>query len=72
MSKMVWSQLLLTRYIVPFIQDDLIERMVFLGGPRQVGKTVLAQSLIKNYHDTHPAYLNWDLVAHQKKIKNRE
>lgn len=30
---------LLTRDIVPFIQDDLIERMVFQGGPRQVGKT---------------------------------
>ena len=39
---------LFTRYLIPFIQEDLTERMVFLGGPRQVGKTVLAQSLIQN------------------------
>ncbi|MCB1177670.1 MAG: ATP-binding protein [Leptospiraceae bacterium] len=46
--------------------------MVFLGGPRQVGKTTLAQSLIKSYKDGHPAYLNWDFLEHQKKIKERE
>jgi len=46
--------------------------MVFLGGPRQVGKTTLAQGLLKNYHDGHPAYLNWDLDEHRHKIRNRE
>ena len=34
--------------------------MVFIGGPRQIGKTTLAQSLIHNYKDNSPAYLNWD------------
>lgn len=62
---------LLTRYLVPFIEEDLKERMVFLGGPRQVGKTYLAQSLIKGYRDKHPAYLNWDFQDHQDRIKNR-
>jgi predicted AAA+ superfamily ATPase len=45
--------------------------MVFLGGPRQVGKTTLAQGLIKNYKDGHPAYLNWDMEDHRKKIKGQ-
>lgn len=45
--------------------------MVFLGGPRQVGKTTLAQTLL-NYYDEHPAYLNWDSDIHRSKIKNRE
>lgn len=63
---------LLTRYLNPFIEQDLKERMVFLGGPRQVGKTFLSQSLIKNYRDKHPAYLNWDLEEHQFRIKNRQ
>ena len=63
---------LLTRYLASYIQNDLAERMVFLGGPRQVGKTVLSQTLIPNYKDMHPAYLNWDFLEHQRKIKNRE
>lgn len=46
--------------------------MVFLGGPRQVGKTTLAQSLISNYRDGHPAYFNWDDDVHKQKLKNRE
>ena len=62
----------LTRYLMPFIQEDLKTKMVFLGGPRQVGKTTLAQTLIKNYRDEHPAYLNWDSDEHKHKIRNRE
>jgi predicted AAA+ superfamily ATPase len=35
--------------------------MVFIGGPRQVGKTTLALSLVgKGADERHPAYLNWD------------
>jgi len=35
--------------------------MVFVGGPRQVGKTTLALSLLGSRADeSHPAYLNWD------------
>jgi predicted AAA+ superfamily ATPase len=60
-----------TRYLVPYIREDLKERMVFIGGPRQVGKTTLAQKLIYNYKDGHPAYLNWDSLLHQKTIKNQ-
>lgn len=42
--------------------------MVFLGGARQVGKTTFAQSLIKNYKDRHPAYLNWDDLSDRELI----
>lgn len=48
------------RYIRPFVQDDLQEKMVFIGGARQVGKTSLALSLLNNGDALHPAYLNWD------------
>lgn len=63
---------ILSRYLETYIKEDLQQKMVFLGGPRQVGKTTLAQGLIKNYRDEHPAYLNWDLDADKKKIKERE
>ncbi|MCB0389781.1 MAG: ATP-binding protein [Bdellovibrionales bacterium] len=54
------------------IIKDLQSKMVFLGGPRQVGKTTLAQMLIKKYKDGHPAYLNWDNSLHRKKILNQD
>lgn len=63
---------ILTRYLAAHIREDLDKKMVFLGGPRQVGKTTLAQGLIPNYHDGHPAYLNWDSEFDRKKIKQRE
>ena len=35
--------------------------MAFIGGPRQVGKTSLALSLVgRNTTEAHPGYLNWD------------
>ncbi len=60
------------RYLDSLIRADLKKKMVFLGGPRQVGKTTLAQSLIKDYQDEHPAYLNWDSDIDRSKIRNRE
>lgn len=63
---------ILTRYIDAFVRQDLQEKMVFIGGPRQVGKTTLAQGLIKDFHDGHPAYLNWDSDLHRKKIRAQQ
>lgn len=60
------------RYLVQFIQEDLNKKMVFVGGPRQVGKTTLAQGLIHNYHDEHPAYINWDSVIDRSRFKNHQ
>lgn len=60
------------RYLTTFIRDDLKKKMVFLGGPRQVGKTTLAQSLIPRYRDQHPAYLNWDSDEDRRKIRQHQ
>lgn len=43
------------RYLTEQIVKDLNSKMVFLGGPRQVGKTTLSLSLFPS-----DGYLNWD------------
>ena len=49
------------RYLEPAVTAVLPRKMVFIGGPRQVGKTTLALSLVgKGADETHPAYFNWD------------
>jgi predicted AAA+ superfamily ATPase len=48
----------LRRYLESPISMDLDEKMVFLAGPRQVGKTTLARHLLAS---SGPGlYLNWD------------
>lgn len=54
------------RYLQEIILSDLKEKMVFIGGARQVGKTTLALSLLEGGRETHPAYLNWDDKAAKK------
>lgn len=56
------------RYQTAAVSADLEEKMVFLGGPRQVGKTTLALSLLEGGSETHPAYLNWDDVSSKKAL----
>lgn len=58
----------LLRSLQGHIERDLRQKMVFLGGPRQVGKTTFAQGLIPQYRDGHPAYLNWDLSEDRRRI----
>ena len=49
------------RYLRPAIGKALERKMVFIGGPRQVGKTTLALSMLAaGATEVHPAYLNWD------------
>ena len=62
---------LIPRNLSQNIRQDLAEKMVFLSGPRQVGKSTLAQSLIPDYRDGHPAYLNWDDGESRQKILKR-
>ena len=50
----------LPRYLLGAVREDLESKMVFLGGPRQVGKTTLALALLGTAGPRHPAYLNWD------------
>src|SRR4030067_1456904 len=50
------------RYLKKSVAADLKTRMVFVGGPRQVGKTTFALSCLSARSEKHPAYLNWDDV----------
>jgi predicted AAA+ superfamily ATPase len=56
------------RYLEDAVKTDLDEKMVFIGGPRQVGKTTLALSILGAGNETHPAYLNWDAIAARKML----
>lgn len=57
------------RYLAPLIKEFLSDRMVFLGGPRQVGKTSLCLHFLKGSGVESPAYLNWDDPQARQKIK---
>jgi len=54
------------RYIVKSIKQDLQKKMVFIGGPRQVGKTTLAKSLLSD--DMPGRYFNWDYEEDRQAI----
>jgi hypothetical protein len=56
------------RYLHAQIEADLKAKMVFLGGPRQVGKTTLARDVLPG----NEGYLNWDIPAHRERILRRE
>ncbi|MBU4257256.1 ATP-binding protein [Patescibacteria group bacterium] len=56
-----------TRYLHNTITSDLKDKMVFIGGPRQVGKTTLAKYIGDNDYK-HPVYLNWHNLADIKII----
>ena len=51
-----------------FITQDLAQKMVFLTGPRQVGKTYLAQEIAKGFQKS--VYLNYDYFEDRDIIKN--
>jgi len=55
------------RFLKSQIVEDLSEKMVFLAGPRQVGKTTLSKSLFKSTD-----YLNWDTDEGRSRILNKE
>lgn len=60
---------MIKRYLTEQIRTDLKRKMVFVGGPRQVGKTTLAKYLLGNDED---GYLNWDVPEHRERILKRE
>ncbi|MEK6705620.1 MAG: ATP-binding protein [Bdellovibrionota bacterium] len=49
------------------IREDLTEKMVFLAGPRQVGKTTLAKSLFSSVE-----YMNWDIDSDRSRILEKK
>jgi uncharacterized protein len=57
--------MLIPRYSETSILQDLGEKMVFLSGPRQVGKTTLAKSFL---HKKQDRYFNWDNRQDRREI----
>ena len=59
---------MIDRYLENYIRDDLKDKMVFISGPRQVGKTTLAKNIAQRDFPTSYAYLNWDYSADRKQL----
>ena len=55
------------RYLRRQVISDLAAKMVFVAGPRQVGKTTLALSI----PGASAGYLNWDVARHREDILRR-
>ena len=55
------------RYLTQNVVDDLKKKMVFIGGPRQVGKTTLSLTILGG-DETHPAYFNWDYFEDKRDL----
>jgi len=61
------------RYLEAVVTAALKKKMVFVGGPRQVGKTTFALGFLGPEADErHPAYLNWDHPAVRERLRNAE
>jgi predicted AAA+ superfamily ATPase len=58
----------ITRHLEDSILQDLKKKMVFIGGPRQVGKTFLA----KSYTDRSEQYLTWDDLTDREILKKHK
>jgi predicted AAA+ superfamily ATPase len=59
------------RYLASHILEDLQKKMVFIGGPRQVGKTTLAK-MIMDRHFPEGRYFNWDFDEDRQDILKKK
>jgi predicted AAA+ superfamily ATPase len=59
------------RYCEPFIYQDLKKKMVFIAGPRQVGKTTLSKNLCHGDF-AGGQYFNWDNDEDRKAILHKQ
>lgn len=56
------------RYLKQNIKSSLVDKMVFIGGPRQVGKTTMSLLFLNPSKISNPGYLNWDRVSDKSMI----
>ncbi len=56
------------RYLYSQILSDLKTKMVFITGPRQVGKTFIAKQIAEEF--SNPQYLNFDNIEDRRIINN--
>jgi len=61
---------MIKRYLEQYVLDDLKDKMVFISGPRQVGKTTLAKEIGKKFFSENNVYMNWDNREDRKTILN--
>lgn len=59
------------RYCESLIYQDLMKKMVFIGGPRQVGKTTLSKNLCQGQF-SNGVYFNWDSDEDRKAILRKQ
>lgn len=59
---------MIDRTLLTLVERIIAEfnKMAFVSGPRQVGKTTLAQHYQRQFNQS--LYLNWDTLPHQKRI----
>lgn len=57
------------RYITDQVTKDLNNKMVFIGGPRQVGKTTLAKHFLPQ---SQLGYMNWDIPSQREMILHHQ
>lgn len=67
---MIFVTFMKNRYLSSYITEDLNYKMVFLGGPRQVGKTTLGNTIVEKIGMAD--ILNWDSRADRKRIIKEE
>lgn len=60
------------RYLNKDIGDVLEKKMVFIGGPRQVGKTTLSLNFLNPATPKNPGYYNWDRPQDKSLILKNE
>lgn len=59
----------LERRIGAAIAEDLQTKMVFVSGPRQSGKTTLAEQFLRSERG---ANFNWDIAAHRRAVRQQD
>jgi len=59
---------MIRRYLYNQVKTDLRKKMVFIAGPRQVGKTTFSKDVISD----EGRYLNWDIPEDREIILNNE
>jgi len=59
---------MIKRYLEKYVLNDLKNKMVFISGPRQVGKTTLAKQIGSKFFPDKSVYLNWDNSGDRAKI----
>ena len=57
------------RYLSKTIDEFIKKKMVFIGGPRQVGKTTLCIQFLSPANASNPNYLNWDDLSDQRALR---